>query len=242
MGGGLVILRPSDADNRAYIEAARTAGLNPMMEPILSVVPVDADFSAVPDGATLVATSVNALKIFASADSRRSFEIVTVGPDSAAAANRLGFEHIEPGPGRAADLPDFLSARQNNRLVYLRGQDISHDIAQILRDRGHKIEEIVVYRTETAQNLSIGLLQALDRREIEAVCVFSVRGGIAFAELIEQYGRTVRLKPVKVLCLSEAVLQSVSVLPFQQAYIAGTPDRHGMIELVERIAAYKESV
>jgi uroporphyrinogen-III synthase len=79
------------------------------------------------------------------------------------------------------------------------------------------------------------LLHGLDKGEIKAVAVFSARGGGVFSDLIEQYGRAVRLKSVMALCMSDLVVQSVSVLPFQQSVIAAKPDRYGMMELVDNI-------
>jgi uroporphyrinogen-III synthase len=122
----------------------------------------------------------------------------------------------------------------------VRGADISTDLREILKKSGIFIGEIVAYAAHPIEKLSHSLLKSLDNREFEAVMLFSARGGAHFAALMEQYDRAVRLKQTKALCLSEAVLQSVSVLPFQKALVAGTPDRHGMLELIETISVKVE--
>lgn len=243
MSGGQVVILRAPEDSGELAEAIRAQNFEPLAEPVLAVGFLDADFSLIDAEDMLVFTSAHGVEAFARGCDLRSNAVYVVGKNTAEAAGLAGFERIETGAGTVADLAKDLVAEYKTTLkplIYVRAADISYDLKGFLTENGVEMREIIAYRADPAQNLSIKLLHALDRGQIKAVCVFSARGGQVFADLIEQYGRTVRLKTVMALCLSEHVVQSVSVLPFLRCVVAPTPDRHGMIKLVEDISINKE--
>ncbi len=242
MSRKIVILRQPE-DSTELADAVRAAGFEPLVEPVLDIVHLAADYSGIDEQTPLIFTSAHGVQALAAAYAGRANPVFAVGRNTADAAELAGFTKIETAAGTVEGLADLLSDPAHKALispVYIRAEHVSRDLNGILAKNGIEIREIVGYQATPAQNLSLSLLQSLDKREINAVAFFSGRGAEVFAELIEQYGRTVRLKPVRALCISEHVVQSVSVLPFHQALLAETPDRYGMMKLVESLSVTKE--
>lgn len=237
MQNKVVILRMSeDADEIA--QAVRDHGLVPLIEPVLSVEYLSADLPETDLERPLIFTSANGVRAFAKLSAERSHPVYTVGRNTADEARQMGFTRVESAFGTVTDMVDLLAGALKTGLkcpIYVRGEEVSQDLSQILGDLGVNIDEIMAYRTIPAENLSINLLKSLSAREIKAVMAFSAKGARVFTDLARQYGREGQFKIIKALCIGEGVVQSVSVLPFQEVVVAYTPDRYGMIKLLDQL-------
>lgn len=233
-----VILRQPE-DSADIANAARERGMIPLIEPILSIEylkPSGFAASAQP----VIFTSANGVRGYAALGGAKDIPVFAVGPNTAEEAARTGFSRIEQAGGTVDDLAAFIEAKGVKNAVYARGETVSKDLKVILEARAVRIDELTVYRAVPANNLSLKLLHALDRREISVILFYSRAGAETFASLIEQYDRTVRIKEIKALCISDSVVESVSVLPFRRTLIAKTPDRYGMMKLVGSISVNEE--
>lgn len=239
MKANKVLITRSEGEAEDLSQAIRAAGFEPLYEPMLTIEASGEAWPEIVETTPLIFTSSHGVRAFARAVPLRDNPVYVVGQGTAEAARTAGMENIK---GVAADgdrLVDMLSLLPQEALIsafYVRGEDVSRDLRQILQGKGINIVDFAGYKAIPVENFSINLLKSLDNREINAVMLFSGRGAKVFAELVEQYDRAVRLKATKALCISEAVLQSVSVLPFQQGLIARTPDRYGMMELLTDIS------
>ncbi len=239
MSAGKILITKTIEDSVVYADAVRAVGFKPLIEPMMQIKPVEFELSDFSPETPLVFTSSHGVRAFAMKTRERQFPLYVVGRSTAETAQGLGFRSLEvvaPCAENLAELMIQMLKQTEKKAVYMRGEDISYDLSGFLRNNGVNLREIVAYRAIPCENLSIDALKSLDNREIYAVMLFSKRNARIFADLIEQYGRTVRLKYTKALCISDAVLQSVSVLPFQQGLVAKDPDRHGMIGLLEDIS------
>lgn len=232
----IVIARtPEDGDELE--QAVRAAGYTPLVEPVLTVEHLDTAFPALEGDEALIFTSANAVRALAAKTSVRSNPVYTVGRNTADEARQQGFTNIETAAGKVEDLAEMLKNPVKSALIspiYVRGEQISQDLAKILGENGLKCREVVIYRTKSAESLSVNLLQGLDNREIAAVMLFSSKGAEVFTGLVEQYGRESRLRQTKALCISEVVVKFVSVLPFREILVSDKPDRYGMMKLLEK--------
>lgn len=238
----LVILRQPE-DSADYEEAARERGFIPLVEPMLTIQHLDADYTHTGLATPLIFTSAHGVQAFCGRSQSRGNPVYTVGHNTADEARRQGFTQVETAAGTGDDLAALLARPENSfpePPVYIRAVEISKDLKGILSVNGVNIDEIMAYRADAVEKLSISLLRGLDNREINAIAFYSARGAAIFAELIEQYGRVSRLKAVKALCISTHVLHSVSVLPFSGTLVAETPDRYGMIRLLDDLSVNKE--
>ena len=239
MKANKVLITTSRGEGEALSQAVRASGFEPIYEPMLSIDYVEQGWPDIAADAPLIFTSFHGVEALARHWEVRSNPVYVVGKETAETARSYGFEDVRGTAPTVENLIDMLSLLPEKELIsafYARGADISRDLGQILREKGAILSEFVCYNARPVENLTINLLKSLDNREINAVMLFSSRGAKAFAGLIEQYDRAVRLKSTKALCISEAVLKSVSVLPFQQGLIARTPDRYGMMELLTEIS------
>ncbi len=239
MKNSKVLITASRGESEELSRAVRAAGFEPLYEPMLAIEYVENGWPDIEAGAALIFTSTHAVEAFGRHSAVRGNPLFVVGEQTAQKARSLGFDDIRavaPDANGLIQILSFLDKKELISFFYARGEDVSQDLTQILQEIGVMIDEFTCYKARPVENLTVNLLKSLDNREINAVMLFSSRGASAFADLMEQYDRAVRLKSTKALCISEAVLQSVSVLPFQQGLIARTPDRYGMMELLTEIS------
>lgn len=239
MKANKVLITRSEGETEELSQAVRAAGFEPLYESMLAIDYVEEGWPEVDDTAPLIFTSSHGVQAFARKREVRANPVYVVGQNTAETARYAGFKDVR---GVAVDIDallDMLTLVPKETLIsafYIRGKDISQDLRQILEENGVSIAEFTGYKACPIEKFSINLLKSLDNREINAVLFFSARGGCVFADMVEQYDRAVRLKTTKALCISEAVLKSVSVLPFQQGLIARMPDRYGMMDLLTEIS------
>lgn len=233
----IVILRaPEEAGEIAAAIEAR--GFESLVEPVLHIEFLKPELPEMDKDTPLVFTSSNGVRGYCRVDDRRSSPVYAVGRNTADEARRSGFQRIESAFGTVEELVELMTgpARVNLKPpLYIRGAEISQDLKALCAVRDLTINEIVAYRADPAEKLSIDLLKKADSREIAAVMVFSPRGATVFADLVQQYDRTLRMKTIKALCIGEGVVHSLSVLPFPDVIVAPTPDRYGMIKLLDRL-------
>lgn len=231
----VVILK--SAPDAALEDVITAQGFTPLYEPILTIRPVS--FDPPQAGSTLVFTSAHAVRIAAEILPGRDHPVFTVGDETAAIARTAGFKNVTSAGGDAQSLQLLLQNKLNtdeNPAFYLRGAEISHDIAGVLGKNGVNLQEITVYAANPAQNLSENLCHALKNHDVNAILFYSARGGAVFAALAQGGGLAENLRGTKALCISDAVIKSVSVLPFCQFVVAECPGRHGMMTLAENIS------
>jgi uroporphyrinogen-III synthase len=239
MKANKVVITKSQGESEDLSQAVRTAGFEPLYEPMLGIEYVEDAWPPASGSNPLIFSSSHGVHSYAGQTEVRTNPVYTVGQSTAETARILGFLDIRAIAPNVETLAKMLSSLTEKELIsafYIRAEDISQDLRQILLENGVRIAEFIGYKAHPVEKLSLNLLKSLDNREINAVMLFSNRGARVFAEMIEQYDRSVRLKTTKALCISEAVLKSVSVLPFQQGLIARTPDRYGMMELLTEIS------
>lgn len=233
----IIILRPKD-DCADYIAQIEAMGYEAIAEEILSVSHTGEPLPEIAPDAALVFTSANGVRAFAALSPERSYPVFTVGHNSAEAAQEAGFTLVESAGGKAEDLVGLLLERSKTGLknvFYVRGADVSADIGIILSKNGINTQEYIAYRADLAENISIQCLKSLKNRDVKAVMAFSARGAAHFASLVRQYGRETALKTAQALCIGEGVLESFRDLPFKEVVVAPTPDRYGMMSLLQSL-------
>ncbi len=238
MSARTVAILKSGADP-ALEDLLHSKGFNLLYEQILTITAQPCDFSGIADNAALIFTSAHAVNFFSDAHVGRHFPVYAVGAETAASAHLRGFQTIETADGTAEHLVNMLENKlkiADKPAYYIRGADISTDIAAFLAKKGINIMEMVAYRANIAKKLSENLIKTLETGDLNAVLFYSRRGAETFTSLICATGRAGTLNATKALCISAAVVKSVSVLPFRQCVIADRPGRHGMMELVKNIS------
>lgn len=244
--GRILITRP-ESDSKPYEEIVSNQGFKSCIEPMLlieTLQPVLVDSSAYD---ALIFTSARGVEAFMYLynEQQKSMEgssgnifqkpVYAVGKNTAYVASQCGFESVVSADGDVFSLAAMVQERAlfSQRFLYPRGQNIRHEVAKILADEGYQVEDVVVYAAHQAETLSKNTVDLLENKSIGAALFFSVRSAEAWVRLIEKYGMQDAMQSIKALCLSESVLKSLSVLPWQHMAVSDHPDRDGMIRLLD---------
>ncbi len=118
------------------------------------------------------------------------------------------------------------------RFLYVRGADISFDMKSALENHGHEVDEIVSYDAVANHDLSSDFLTVLKNNEISAITFFSKRTAEIFIKSVYKYKIIDDLKDIKVLCISNSVLECLDSVFKNNIEISSSPDVFGMVEIV----------
>lgn len=220
----LVLITRSEDGAAPYADAIRARGGEAIVEPMLRIEHI----AGLPDISAydaLVFTSVHAVDSFAAQSPCRDAAVFTVGDTTADQARKAGFHNVTSASGDARDLAALLERTTPGRLLYLRGADVAQEFPGI--------DAHVVYKAHPVESFTEFTADALRGGKIRTVLFFSARGGAAFAALCRASGLEGTVSGIKALCISGAVLESVSVLPWCDTHIASHPGRAGMLALLD---------
>ncbi|MDH5722797.1 MAG: uroporphyrinogen-III synthase [Alphaproteobacteria bacterium] len=185
----------------------------------------------------LIFTSANA----ASSIGKQSFfdfstPVLCVGQKTALKAKEAGFSNIHHVAKNVQALCEYMAAGKDNfrSILYLRGMDISFGLKEELGNLGIKITEHIVYEAIKSSKLPEEILRDLKASKIDIITFFSARSAGSFIELIES--QKITLGTTKALCISHAVLESLSGYFKDRVYVSRTPDEDSMIEALVNLS------
>lgn len=216
------------AITRALPDAERTAerlrqlGAEPLLAPLLSIVPCGYDTNV--DGAqALLFTSANGVRAFPDARNQRARPVLAVGDATAQAARDAGFLDVRSADGDVNALA-ALAARtldiNAGKLIHIGGDHVAGDLAGALAQAGFRVERRVAYASVAAGALPEAFTQPLDVvlfHSARAANVFHALGAPAAANLTAA-------------CMSAAVAAAASVSPWQQIRVAPLPREESLLQ------------
>jgi len=156
----------------------------------------------------VILTSANAAR----PDLLKGFEdipVYTVGDVTAHMAHKAGCKKVLSAKGTVQDLINLLVEKLDPRdgaLLYLRGEETSMDLASVLLQETLVVNEVIVYSTQTAQELPENIKKSFESNSYAVVGVFSARGAQVLDALLEPYS-------VKACTLTG--LSSACIIPLQ---------------------------
>jgi uroporphyrinogen-III synthase len=201
---------------------------NPVVySPMVIIEPLDTD-KDLPNTATVIFTSSNAVRLYASLTTERRQNILCVGSITSQAASRLGFT-VSHSFEIASKLVIYL--KQENETIgdifYPRAETISVDIAKALSKSDKSISERVLYR-QNFQPLSDEGRDVIESLPVIAP-ILSKEVAFRFRDAIQ------RLKPkdLTIICISHAVASVFDDLSNFRLEIAQKPNRVALIEQIK---------
>lgn len=236
----VLVTRPRE-DAESLVAALNERGHRVVLEPLLTIVPRSTvDW---PQGHTaaqaLLITSANGLRAFAALDARRSLPVYAVGDASAAAARAAGFDKVTSAAGDVEDLArrvrDALRP-QDGPLLHPAASKRAGDLKGLLEAAGFRVLRAILYDSQAASRLSPALRQALTSELIGVATFFSPRTAATFASLVTEAGLDGACRGVVALCLSDAVAQQVSGLPWRSIAVAARPDQNALLARLDALA------
>jgi uroporphyrinogen-III synthase len=234
-GKKIVLITRPLPDARAFAGEVKAAGFTPLIEPMLSILPLDYEIPDLPY-TTLVFTSANAVRVFGCPSGMNDIIVFAVGRHTAEEARRQGYKRImTSAEGDGAGLADFIGKETppGTRILHIRGEHVAVPLEKILK--AIKMDTLIVYTAKAITQFTPALRRALGNGNIGSVTFFSRRTAQNFLNIIEKEGFSGNLAEIKALCISESVLDCVRGASWQEAYSSHSPDRASMIDLMKSV-------
>lgn len=238
-GPGRIWLTRSRPGAEADAAALAALGHDPLIDPVLEIVPVPATLDLEPVAAVAV-TSAAAVRALAALTPRRDRPLFAVGAATAAAARAAGFEEVDAGEATDAGDAEALAARLVRAapidhspwpVLWPRGREVAADLAALafaLAPGRVEVRPVVVYAAEPRR--PDAALAAVAAGQVAAVLLHSPRGARAAAAALQAAG----LAPPPAIALSPAV---AAAWPGPVLAVAARPDAAAMKEALGRALA-----
>jgi uroporphyrinogen-III synthase len=179
----------------------------------------------------VLATSANGIRALSGHEELKSIRILTVGPQSLAAAHAAGFAKAEAHGGDVDGLAAFVAANlapAAGPLLYLSGAETSGDLAGRLASLGFACHRAIVYDALPVADPE-PLAKAL--AGADAVMLYSPRTALIWRDLVTEAGQLAEAARPTYLCLSMNVAKA---LPDHWSIkVAMSPDETAMLALLE---------
>lgn len=233
MTGLTVLLTRPDAQSRRF--AARVLdriGTEPriVIAPLMRIDPV-APLPELLPGDVPVFTSENGVESYARLGGRGGGTAWCVGPRTAAAARRLGFDVAE-GPGDLAGLAVAIAAEGAGagRIVHLHGTHVAGDLAGMLRAAGRPADEAAIY-DQRALPLSREARMVLAGTDRVLVPLFSARSARLLAPGLNRAQADLRIAAI-----SPAVAGALPLQSGAKIAVAARPDAEAVLDVLAELA------
>lgn len=221
--------------------ASRTAarlkrrGAEPVIAPLLRIRFVEDTALSLDKTHALLFTSPNAVRAWLADRSETDLPAFCVGDATAAEAEASGFSRVRSAGGDVADLLALCEARLvpgRHRLLYLRGEHTSADLAGALQSRGFEVDQAIVYEAVAEQTLPAAAAQVIRRRELAVALFHSKRAAIAFTALTEEADLSDYLNTVIAVAISEKAAEGLVRSDWAALKVAETPDETDMLNRI----------
>ena len=229
----VLITRPRE---RA-LELARALerrGDTPLIEPLLTIEPVAGAAPELDGVQAIVLTSAHAVP--ALSGPAKTLPVFAVGDATAAAARRAGCGAVISAGGAATDLARSIAAHchpSGGALLHLSGEHVREELVEELVAAGFALRRQAVYRALAANALAPATVEALAKRQVDAVLLFSPRTAGIFVELVGRHGLHERLAGIAAICLSATVAQPCRGIGWRAVHVAARPELGALVEALE---------
>ena len=213
-----LITRPRE-DSTSIAERLEELGIEPVIEPLMTVEPVsDAEVDL--DGVqAILLTSRNGVRALAAATERRDVAVYAVGDSTAELARESGFDPVESAGGDNDALAELVRERlkpADGKLLHAAGAAVAGDLAGTLTGHGFDVRRQELYATRPVAALSVATRGLLSDGGIDLVLLFSPRTAETFVGLVKQAGLGDACAGVTAVCLSREVARSVGSLAWRE--------------------------
>lgn len=230
----LLVTRP-DEDAGPLVEALTGLGHEAIAAPLLAIRPVEG--AVIPDTpwqAVLITSANGARAIGARREMARLSQIpvLAVGEASAAAARVAGFADVTVAGGNVHALVGLALGRLSpggGPLLHIAGAVTAGDLKGMLEARGFSVDRIVLYEAVTAGELPEVAVAALRGRQVDGALFYSPRTARQFADLVRDAGLEQELVTLTAYCLSNAVAEALTGLPFRTVVVADEPNQTSLL-------------
>ena len=253
----ILVTRPAD-DAGPLMAALDRLGFEPLLVPMLRILPNDDAPFDLSDGAGFLFTSANGVRalarraglagVLSKALARPAY---AVGDATARAAHEAGFAQVESASGDVYALAELTAVRrrpQDGPLLHVAGTDVAGDLAGMLGARGFCVRRLALYQAVAAERLDAAAYAALENGTASGATFFSPRTARAFVSLAVDAGATnhpaALCRRAVAYCLSDAVAAALRVgdagndpLGWAATRAASAPDQNSLLALLAQDAS-----
>ncbi len=233
----IIVTRPK-SDATTLQERVEALGHDVVLEPLLTLSFDGCEAIELDAAQALLVTSKNGLRALEHQrllEGALSTPIFAVGPGTAAAAQKLGFEHIIAGRGTGRDLVTEIMGHLDphaGHIVHLAGDTLAFDLAGEVALHGFRIVAPVVYRMAAAKRFSAPTAYDIAAGEADAVMLLSPRTAEVWISLVHEQGLAPFAKRMTHLCLSSDVAKRLAPLGAIRIETAAAPNLDEMLALI----------
>jgi uroporphyrinogen-III synthase len=235
----ILISRPQE-DAARLAELLRANGHEPLCASLLSVRFFDGPEPNLAGVSAVVATSANGVRAFARRTGERGLRVFAVGPQTADAARKAGFEEVECADGDASTLAqavlDWVKPG-DGVLLHAASADNEGQLKTLLAEEGYTVDVMVLYEVVAIHKLPELAREALVHKALDAAVVFSPRSAMALRDCIQRGGLETQCRDIAAVCISAATAAALEPLVFREVLVAERPNQTAMLAAVERAAA-----
>lgn len=231
----IIVTRPEE-DARPLGARLEALGHTVTMAPLLHIVARAGDGIPGRPYQLAAATSANGIRALIANDDVKSLRMLTVGPQSLAAARAAGFTFAEARGGDAAGLAAYITANftpDAGPILYFSGAETSGDLQGALQAAGFTVDRLILYDAVPATTLGPAAA-VIGKGAADGVLLYSPRTARLWAALTREAGLAAQAAKMTHFCLSENV---AGALP--ESYpkaIANSPHEDAMLALLEQSA------
>lgn len=184
----------------------------------------------------ILATSANGVRALAGRTGRRDMPVFTVGPQTAQAAQALGFNKVRSADGDAVALaqavPSWTSPKAGP-LLHAAGADAPGKLAEALTAAGFQVRSEILYDVIAVDELSANATAEIVANRIDAVLLFSPRSAHAFVQGLNEAGLTEHASRMIAGCISQATAAALAPLTMKEVRIAARPNQESLLNCLD---------
>lgn len=131
-----------------------------------------------------------------------------VGEVTAVQAKQKGFNNIITAGGNYLQLKETIlniADKNDGKFLYIRGEDIAHNLEEDLKASGYRIDSIINYTTSLNPDFDQKTLTILKDQSIDLIFVYSNRSAAHLSQLIFNNGLESKCSSIQLRSLSENV-------------------------------------
>ncbi|HUO99809.1 MAG TPA: uroporphyrinogen-III synthase [Rhizomicrobium sp.] len=234
----ILITRPKE-DAERFAEAARARGHEAVCAAVLSVHFYEGPELTLDGVSAVLATSANGVRAFARRTDNRELPVFTVGPQTADAAKRAGFERVECADGDAETLAAAVTGwvkPEDGVLLHAASADNDGKVKALLVEEGYTVDITALYDIIPAYKLPEAAREPLARGTLDAVVVFSQRSAQTLRDCIVRARLAHACKRVGAACMSRQTAEGLAPLEFRAVAVAAHPNQDGLLDCLDELS------
>ena len=227
----VLLTRPQE-DAGLFAGRLRELGHEAISAPLLHVRFHDGESLALDGVQAVLATSANGVRALVRRTARRDLPIFAVGPQTARAARKAGFDQVEHADGDVAALAQALprwARAEAGALLHACGVEGAGRLASLLAVNGYEVRTAILYDVVASTVLPQDVVGALKNGLLDAALFFSPRSAGVFRDCILAAGLSGACARLIAVCISQAAAGALTPLSFREMRVAARPNQDALL-------------